>query len=78
MRISRSGTKDLPVLEPAVQPAKDRGTVAADVEDLVALRLQVAVKGFGKTSPDTYFLGLVDPMQGSIFLTYYHARYLKM
>ena len=32
----------------AVQPAQDRGVVAADVEDLVALQVEVAVEGLNE------------------------------
>ena len=39
------GAADLQLREVAIQPAEDAGVVAADVEDLVALQVQVAVQG---------------------------------
>ena len=42
------GPADLQVLEPAIKAAEDRGVVAADIEDFVALQVQVAVEGLGE------------------------------
>jgi len=38
------GPTDLQVLKPAVQSAQDSGVVAADVEDLEPLQVQVAIQ----------------------------------
>jgi hypothetical protein len=44
----RESSVDLQILETAVQSAQVRGVIAGDVEDFVALKVEVLVKGFGK------------------------------
>jgi hypothetical protein len=44
----RESSADLQILETSVQSAQDRGVIAGDVEDFVALKVEVAVEGFGK------------------------------
>jgi hypothetical protein len=38
------------IMEPAIQPAEDGGVVSADVEDFLALQVQVAVESFANIS----------------------------
>jgi hypothetical protein len=45
---------------------QDPRVVPTDVENLVALQIQVAVEGFGKTSPDTYFMIYALPLAWSL------------
>jgi hypothetical protein len=53
---SVKGPADLFILKSALQPAEDGGVVAADIEDLVALQVKVAVEGLGEHFIRSYLI----------------------